>query len=88
MGPMTPTPLVRIHDGLRELFVVRLSADGLAAEVVIDTPSVRMTVRVPELAEVVRNVQPPVPTGGQAPQSPGRTGANGGQPWTCVEIIP
>ena len=48
---MSATPhILRIADATgRDLLVVRLSADGQAGEVAIDTPSVRMVVRVPEI---------------------------------------
>lgn len=54
---MMPDVLVHIHDGSRDLLVIRRSADGLAGEIVISTPSVRMTIRVPEILPAFDKIQ-------------------------------
>lgn len=63
--------LMRLHDNGRDLLVVRRTSDGMAGEVVISTPTVTMTIRVPEILPAFSKIQ----------------AHKEAQPWTRTEVV-
>lgn len=77
---MNQPTLLEIRDapGSPPLLLVRRSADGLAGEVVIATPSIALTIRIPEIVRAFDNVVP-APASAEAPTSAG--------PWTTAVVV-